>query len=354
MLGDRIRQARYLRGLSLRALAERAGLVSAQAISNYETGKDTPSSGVLLGLADALSVPLDYFFRSVSVQLGEPAYRKHCKLSKSDMAELECRVEETVERHVEAQSLFDPGPTPRFAAPNGVSVELRDVKDAEDRANSLREAWNVGSGPIDNLTELIEDHNVKVVFTEANALFDGCTYPDGDVPVIVVNCAKPPDRLRFDLAHELGHLLLRFAGEWSDEAKEDAAHRFAGAFLVPAEAARRELGDLRKSVGILELLRLKEKYGMSMQAWLRRAKDLGIVAPSNYNELYRKLIVRNGYKTREPGLLPPEGSTRLERLVARAYADRLISESRGAELLATTPAEFLRRISGPEPVSDRA
>ena len=61
MLGDRLKLARKRSGLSLPDLAERIGHdVSAQAISKYERGKMFPSSRVLLALAKALDVSLDF------------------------------------------------------------------------------------------------------------------------------------------------------------------------------------------------------------------------------------------------------------------------------------------------------
>lgn len=342
MLGDRIRQARARKTLSLRALADAAGDISAQAISNYETGKDAPSSGVLLRLAKALEVPIDYFFRAAIVELGTPAYRKHCRLSKTEMASLESTVEDAVERYVEAELLISPQPLMRPTVPEELSTEVSSVDDVENKVQALRSAWRVGSAPIDSMTELLEDHDVKVIFQSEGEHFDGCAFPDGNTPVIVVNDTKPTDRVRFDLAHELAHLLLRFPEEWDDKAIEGAAHRFAGAFLVPADAARRELGDRRSTVSLLELRELKLKYGMSMQAWLHRAKDLGIVSQSTYTMLYRKLIVRNGWRLKEPFDLPgQECSTRMERIVARAYTDSLISDARAAELLQVSREDFL-------------
>jgi len=347
MLGDRIKQARLLRGLSLRALAEAAGGISAQAISNYETGKDAPGSGVLLRLVDALGVDLEYLFRTVKVELGQPAYRKHCRLSEAEMADLESSVLDSVERYAEAESIVDAEVAPWTGIPAEITTEIQAVEDAEDRADGLRKAWGVGGGPIDCLTELLEDHGIKVIFRSANAMFDGCAYPYGDTPVIVVNERKPTDRIRFDLAHELGHLLIRFPEEWDDKSMEDAAHRFAGAFLVPAKAARLELGLHRTGISILELQKLKLKYGMSMGAWLRRARDLEIVTKSVYDRLYRGIIVRNNWRKQEPfELNVVERSTRMQRLVARAYVDGMVSESRAADLLRMPTEQFLNIVEG--------
>src|SRR3990167_11216464 len=89
MIGERIKQARAAAGFSLRELAEKAGVVTAMAISKYETGKSTPSSGVLLSLSKALGVPVEYFLRTERVTLEEVEYRKHTKLPKKLLRQIE-------------------------------------------------------------------------------------------------------------------------------------------------------------------------------------------------------------------------------------------------------------------------
>ena len=318
MIGERIRQRRRSRRLSLRALAEAAG-VSAAAISNYETGKDVPGSSVLLSLARALDARVDYFFRSVSVDLGQPAYRKHCKVSQAKMATLESRVQDMVERYLETEGLFGEEVTPRFKPPVCFEEPVLDVREVERKADALRESWSIGVDPIDNLTELLEDHGIKVIYVDEDEGFDGCAYPDGDAPVIVVNGRKPGDRLRFDLAHELGHLLLTFPDDWDDKRRESAAHRFAGALLVPRSAAIMELGKKRATISLLELYSLKHKYGMSMQAWIHRASDLGIISAYASRRLWA-LFASRGWKRLEPEEeYPREHSRRQERPVSYTH-----------------------------------
>jgi len=340
MIAQRIRQARLARGLSQSELAEAAGGISKQAISYYEAGDDVPRSSVLMRLAEALNVQLDYFFRSVTIELGEPAYRKHCKLTKSAMAKLESRVQDEVERYVETESLFDPNSVKAFKRPPGFSRAIQEPEDVECLGVKLRQHWLVGMDPIDNLTELLEDQAVKVIYVDEDEHFDGCAYPNGNVPVIVVNHDKPGDRLRFNLAHELGHLLLKFLEEWDDKQIERAARRFAGAFLVPKDVACRELGRDRVRISTLELMELKRKYGMSMQAWIMRAKQLGIITEYAYEKLWREFGAR-GWRKNEPVKYKKEESTRHKRLVARAYESDMISESRAAELLAVPREEVV-------------
>ena len=149
-----------------------------------------------------------------------------------------------------------------------------------------------------------------------------------------------PDRLRFSLAHELGHLMLD-VGESLDA--EKAANRFAGAFLVPRSAVIRELGSRRDALDRQELHLLKHKYGLSMQAWVFRARDLGIVDAATATRYFR-WFRQNGLHLQEPGdALPPETPQRLTRLVLRAVAEDVISHGRAAELLGMPWANFLER-----------
>jgi DNA-binding NtrC family response regulator len=72
---------------------------------------------------------------------------------------------------------------------------------------------------------------------------------------------------------------------------------------------------------------------MSMQGWVIRAADLGIITPAVAAKLYR-LFRAKGWHLTEPGdPLPAEEPERLKLLVLRALAEDLITESRAAELL---------------------
>jgi len=86
-IGERIKQARKIRGMSQRELAKRAE-VSAQAISKYERDINAPSSGVLLRLSKALGVGVEFFVRPKSVARITPDYRKRRALPRKREAAL--------------------------------------------------------------------------------------------------------------------------------------------------------------------------------------------------------------------------------------------------------------------------
>jgi Zn-dependent peptidase ImmA (M78 family) len=324
-IGERIKQARKAGRMSLRGLAEKVG-VSAMAISKYERGLMTPGSAVLMRLAQALDVSAEYLMRPVTASVRLQAYRKHAALGVRAQEAIRMRVQEWLERYLAVESFFPDEQRP-------VSLPLYPIEslgEVEEAASALRREWNLGLDPIEGLTQVLEDRGIKVGLVSGFEHFDACTFlADGD-PVIATKDDLPGDRQRFNLGHELGHLTLDVAVGLDPEA---ACHRFVGAFLVPAEAARFELGMNRTTLDVNELYLLKHKYGLSMQAWIYRAKELGIIPEREATRLFRAFRAK-GWHRHEPGeALPPERPSRMERLIYRALAEDLISRSRAQELL---------------------
>ena len=340
MIEERLRLARKSAGLSLRDVAKATGL-SAVAISKYETGQLTPSSDRLLALAQALGVRVEYFFRPETLRLERVEYRKRSTLGKKALQRIEGNVLEQVERVVELLTFFPHSPTSRFELPAILSGPIDSLGEIEHAAEGLRELWNLGLDPIADLTSVLEEHGIFIVTCNAPAKgrFDGLAGHVDGFPVIVVGSDWPGDRQRFTLAHELGHLVLgeRLA---SHLAEEKACNRFAGAFLAPARTVREALGEHRARIEPRELLVLKQELGLSMQALLFRAKDLGILPPSSFERAFREFSV-HGWRADEPGEpVPPEHPRLLEQLAYRALAEDLIGESKAAELLGLPLGRF--------------
>ena len=332
MISERLKQARKASGLSLRALAALAQ-ISAMAISKYETGKATPSSGVLLNLTKALGVRTEYFFRPVKVELHEVNYRKHSKLGVKVLDQIKGDAIEQLERFIELEQLLPNGPVSPFRLPEDLPARVDTMDEIEDIALALRKAWNLGIDPIPVVTDMLEERGIKVIQSDAiPGNFDGLACKVDGIPVIAVSAQAPGDRQRFTMTHELGHLLLhdRVSEKLDIEA---ACNRFAGAFLAPESEVRKELGERRSWLEPKELAALKQAYGLSMQGWMHRAKDLGIAPHIAYVEM-RKFFSAQGWTRTEPGVPYPQERPQLfEQLVYRALGQDLISESKAAELL---------------------
>lgn len=313
--------------MSQDALAQQAQ-VSKMAISKYEREEDIPSSGVLLRLSSALQMPVEFFFRPPAARVQLQAFRKRSSLGAKEQEAVMAQIQEWLERYLEVEEILQenqpPVSLPKFQVSN--------MDDIENAALELRRLWNLGDDAIENLMELLEDQKIKVGLVDGFDDFDACTFQAGESPVIVTKSGQPGDRQRFNLAHELGHLVLEVG---QDMSVEKAAHRFAGAFLVPAETARRELGAQRSNLDSSELYLLKHKYGLSMQAWVSRSKDLHIIDENTAERLFRAFST-NGWRKIEPGEpLTSEEPLRMQRLIFRAFAEDLISHTRAEELLGT-------------------
>jgi Zn-dependent peptidase ImmA (M78 family) len=231
---------------------------------------------------------------------------------------------------------------------------VRQIGDADRAAQYLREHWNLGNDPIPNLVELLEERGIKVLVVDSEENIDGLAAQvrrsrGEPVPVIVIRRGVHGERQRFNLAHELGHMVMDVQGD--DKFCEKAAHRFAGAFLMPAEALWSNVGRHRSSIGWSELFALKQLLGASVQAITYRCADLGIFPPVLSQRLFREFS-RLGYRSApnyEPNQLSEEKAGRFDRLCYRALAEGAISEPKTAELLNITVRELNRRMEEPAP-----
>lgn len=344
MLHERIRRARILNGLSLQQVADQLGDISKQALSKYEQGKDTPNSTRLIRLAEVLGVEPEYFFRADTVDLGDVDFRKHSSLGKRQQEAIKEQVKELLERYLAIENFFDSEKPGAHFQQWKASFPVSSPAEAEQAANSLREAWSLGTNPISNLTEVLEENGVKVIGFRAHDKFDGlCAYlNDGQEAVIVSNLERPGDRQRFNLGHELGHLVMHFPEEIHDtKAEELLCHRFAGALLFPENQVKGTFGFHRKRVLMKELAFAKLEWGISMQAILHRLLDLGIISRSYYQSC-RRYFSSRGLVKDEGVNIAPETAYRMRHLVYRALAEDIITPSRAAELLRVSVSEIER------------
>ncbi len=348
MLGARIKQGRLAAGLSQRELGRAVGL-SAMALSKYENDQIKPSSDALLRLGKALGVRTEYFFREPAVALAEIDFRKHAGLSDKDEKRALEDVREQLERWLVLEAIIPASWPKPFVLPAGLPNHVASLDEVEAVAEHLREAWKLGSAPIGNLVDKMEEEGLKVILTahDGGKKFDGLVAKANEHTVVVVSKNWPGDRQRFTLAHELGHLMLhdRLA---QDLDPEKACHRFAGAFLVPKAEALRALGESRTWLEPQELFLLKHEWGLSMNSWINRALELGILTASagrRHKQFFAEQ--REGdvsWRELEPGQpYPKECPTRFVQLVYRALGEDLMGESKASELLGVKVSDLRSR-----------
>lgn len=333
MIGSQLRQARLAAGLTQDEVVERLAkigcVITKQGLSKYELGKSTPKAAFVLKAAQALGVKSSYLLHEPTIEIEWLAFRKQATLTERRQDQIKAHVQTIAEAHVELRGMLTPDEQVHFPTRRVVTS----LEDAEAAADELRRLWNLGIDPIESVVQVAEDRGAIVVEqAETGVTFDGLSgYATWFIPIAVINSTVPRDRKRFDLAHELGHLVMNTDGLPDAEA-ERRAHRFAGAFLVPAETARRELGAKRRQLSLDELSLLKLKHGLSMQAWIYRALDLDIITKPLYSRLFAKLTAMGARKQEPVQLDGTEEPVRLKQMTLRAFSERLITEGKALEL----------------------
>lgn len=291
-------EARRSRGLNMSQLAEKVG-ISRQAISLLEQGSNKPTFETLSRISTALDIPQKFFLRERPVYPARTTatfYRKFESATKigKDLADIKAdwaySFMSFLARYIKV---------PKTNIPNFSDKEFLDIEfdEIEDRTKELRRFWGLGLGPISNLTLLLEKNGIVVFQLDIPAEIDGLSFWRADGTAVIL-CSKNVSavRNRFNIAHELGHLLLHRGVRQEEhdnhfDRVEGQAHRFAGAFLFPDERFCSEFYSINKS----HLISLKRDWKVSIAAMIMRAFDLGII--EDKGRVYRKI---GGVKKVEP------------------------------------------------------
>jgi len=333
MIGERLIQLRLAQNLTLDALAQKmGGIVTKQALSKYEQNLTQPSPIVLARLSAALGVKANYLLSPSNISVEFIAYRKLTSLPEREKARVKSVVTQCLEDRVRVQTLVGQS-KPDFLPWNLLGISS--LEDTESHANEIRKLWELGASPISSVVGTLEEHQLCVLSIEADEKFDGISALGRDTSgnvlagVLVTRRGVSGERQRLNLTHELGHSVLRIP---SNIDEEQAAFRFASAFLVPAERLIREVGARRSYVHISELLILKKQFGISLQALVRRMRDLGIINDSYYRRWF-VYIGKQGWKKQEPDELPTETPQWLKRNLSRLVGEGAISQEEAERIL---------------------
>lgn len=337
MLGDRIKLYRCARALSQDALVDlMGGLVTKQSISKYENGLAVPSPKILNRIAAALNVKVYQLWDQPPLGVHFIAYRKGSGLKKNHKEQIESYVKQTLEDWIRLNEIT--GGDCHASIPVK-KMKVRSFHDVEKSAEMFRKDWELGSGPISSVTGMLEDRNVFVIEVDTPENFDGISAyaTDSNRKTIAAAVASRKnicgERQRLNLTHELGHLVLDVAEDFDEE---KAAFCFGSALLAPKEAILCEVGSKRNQISFTELFILKKKFGLSIQAILKRLADLEIISQSCLKSYFYR-INRLGWRKKEPEESPPEKPQWLTMNVYKALSEGLISFEKAGNLLGQKP-----------------
>ncbi|RSS89973.1 ImmA/IrrE family metallo-endopeptidase [Streptomyces sp. WAC05292] len=333
---SRIAIARKRRGLTLAELGERAG-VSLQSLSNYETGRTDPASETLAKISAALDFPESFFHkpRIELLPLEAVSFRARSKLAAAPRDAALAASTLALELNEWISS--------RYKLPTSHVPTLGRL-DPESAADVLRARWDLGDAPISNMVHLVESRGIRVFslppeFSDVDAF----SFWRNGTPFIFLSTLKSAERGRFDVAHELGHLVLH--GEERElygPAAEKEANAFASSFLMPRSSVINIMPD---SPLPSQIIAAKRVWKVAAMALTYRLHDLGILSDWHYRKACVELS-KKGYRSSEPQGMPGREKSQLLEKVFHMAQSKGISLRHVADELDVTAQELSSWIFG--------
>ena len=338
--GERLKIARMWRNLSATQLADLTGF-SRQTISMLENGKlMNPEFATVQKLSEKLEFPITFFLEEIKINFNESTtyFRSLLTTNKKYRVEQEEKIKfiaivyNMLSEYLEFEKVNLPQ-IPTNATP-------------QEAANILRKYWGLGNRPIENIVYLVESNGLIVTdFETATGDVDAFSHKitSDDMETYLIGYSKnkrTAARIHFDVAHEIGHILLH---NWREDLEcidkeefkeiELQAHAFASAFLLPEDEFRKDVSPY--ATNLAYYTELKKTWKVSIAAMIRRAKDLDIITADDYSRLMRNMQ-RQGIRKIEP--LDDELVTAEPSLLRQAI--KILFDQK-----VFTPNEFLEELS---------
>lgn len=301
--GERLKIARIYRGMAVAELAEKLDL-QRQTVSMYENNKlRNPEIPTIIKMSNVLGFPKKFFMErdDIDLKVGSTYFRALLTTNKRYRNQQEIKVDFIAKIFKYLNEYIE------FPETN---LPSEGFNDPEEAAETLRRLWNLGEKPIDNIVYLIEQHGILVNEFDSDTndidAFSQLINIDG-IDKYIVGYSKnksTASRVHFDIAHELGHILLH---EWSEDIetltkdefkeREAEANAFASAFLLPKNAFISDVGVYADNIAFY--IELKKKWKVSISAMIRRSYNLKLIDNMTYSQLMRSMQKR-GIKKHEP------------------------------------------------------
>ena len=293
--GANLRIARRSNDFALADVANHVD-VSRQFIHRLEVGRDSPNPDLAEKLASTLHVYPEFFFdKSLSVLPEEIFHFRRLATTKVAVRESVRAKGDLFHKFVlaiDSRVLLPPVSFP--------AIDAGTTNDIERATETCRSEWGLGLGPIDNMIRVAENAGAVVTtFRGVSSQVDALSIP-ARRPVIVINDEKGSAcRIRFDIGHEIGHLVLHEGRVTGDRVSESEANRFASAFLVPRSSFVKEFPKIiGPRLPWKELIRMKLRWKVSKAALIYRAHQLELLDDGTFKR-WLLALYKEGEKTGE-------------------------------------------------------
>lgn len=367
-IGENLTNLRIMHGYSRKQLSEMLHITE-QAVWQYENNYTSPKLQIVNDLKSIFNVKSKYFYNKDALKryfvpgnipVMNIAYRSKVMnvISKT----------QTEAKHIEYLDGFVNYVTANLTLPTQRMIQLRDevinyLNHTRDNrslqinkvAKLARQRLGMRNGTNDNLMFLIEKSGVFIFEKPIGEEIDAYSlWTKKDRPFIVLgNLKRSAVRRNFDLAHELGHLLLHYKVEFTHlnrkehKNMEDEANLFAGAFLLPEEAFLEDINAISHVTNPDAYLDLKKKWKTSLQVLGYRAAHLGVLDAKKHRNFYASLH-RKGYLKREPldDILPIQKPQKVKTIIDLVVKKGIIDIYQMMEKDWMVEIDFFHRLTG--------
>ena len=306
---QRLIVARKRRGHTMKSLARLIG-VQPRSISAFENGEFPPAEDTLSLVARRLRFPMAFFF---GPDLEMPTTRS---ASFRALTRMRASARDSALGAGAMGLLISEWADSAFHLPDCAIPDMPG-EDPESAAEAVRSEWMIGYRSISNMIHLLEAKGVRV-FSLPNDIaetddhgIDAFSFWLDNTPFIFLNTNVTAERMRFDCAHELGHLVLHKHGGPLGQPSEMQANAFGSALLMPASSV---YAAIRRPITLKGLIDLKAKWKVSVSALAYRLWKLSALTDWQYRSMVIEIKTRFGKSEPEP--IPAEVSQLWQKVFA--------------------------------------
>lgn len=292
--------------MTKKSLAEKVG-VTPRTVTGWEAGEYPPEGQHPQAIVRVLDFPVSFFSLDDSAKVGAGAVSFRSlstkKAAQRDAVFAMCDIATDLSAWIET----------RFDLPANQLPDLRGEEPTEV-ARLVRHEWGLGTKPIKSMLHLLEAKGVRVFALPDNCReVDACSFWSGSTPFVLLNTKVSNERMRFDMAHELLHLIAHRHEPPLGPVAEKEANTFAREFLMPPASVQAN----RARVWTIDVLIAKKKiWNVSASALAYQLNSMGFLSEWSFKSINIELQ-RRGYKASEPDGTPLEQSAIFDAVLGR-------------------------------------
>lgn len=304
--GNRLTFLRELNGMTVKEVAEELNVTSSY-VSQMEHNKKNIDFNSIIKLSKVFGVSKKFILNEDPLpKLSKTMfYRKKSVVTKKKQVQASRKA--CLFSYLEEQVSLSFGLN-YFTLPEYANFEekfkMLNFRFIDSVANKVRKEFSFGNGPISNMTLLVEKMGIRISFVNLEDQgIDAITVKsEGRFYILINSNTSSSVRIRFNIAHELGHILLHSKYSEIDvnnssnhKRIEAEANHFASALLMPEDGIAADM----YSTNMEHLKQLKKHWLVSIQALIYRGNELDLITDKQALFL-RQTISRNHWRYTEP------------------------------------------------------